>query len=45
MYTDEEKRQQDRLRKAFEKLDELITRTELLAIVEENTRRQDERKN
>ena len=42
MFTDQEKRDQDRLRKAFEKLDQLITRAELLAIVDENTRREDE---
>lgn len=31
MKTDEEKRQEDRLRKAFEHLDTLITRAQLIA--------------
>ena len=44
MMTDQEKRETDRLRKAFEHLDTLITRAELLAITEENSRKQDERK-
>jgi hypothetical protein len=44
MFTDQEKRENDRLRKAFEKLDTLITRAELLAIADENSRREDERK-
>ncbi len=42
MQTDQEKRETDRLRKAFEKLDQLITRAELLAIADENSRREDE---
>lgn len=40
MYTDEEKRENDRLRKAFRVLDTLITRAELLDVCEENTRKQ-----
>lgn len=34
MKTDEQKREEDRLRKAFEVLDTLITRAEILALSE-----------